>query len=106
MHRTHKRRKKTISNCPLRCHEYDRSDELKMITFNRQLNGGPAKKREKLEAKIRLAQAELEAFDVREIKTDRWIKLLEDSLVHHWIDNPDQYIKDWEANNPVDTACK
>ena len=95
-----------ISNCPRRCHEYDRSDELEMITFNRQLAGGPAKKREKLEAKIRLAQAELEAFDAREIKTDRWIKLLEDSLVHHWIDNPDQYIKDWEANNPVDTACK
>ena len=89
-----------ISNCPLRCHELDRRDELEMITFNRQLNGGPAKAREKLEAKIRVAQAELAAFDKQQTKTDRWLKLLEDSLVHHWIDNPAQYIKDWNEKNP------
>jgi len=95
-----------FSSSRLRCHELDRSDELKMITFNRQLHGGPAEEREKLEAKIRLAQAELAAFDAREAKTDRWLKLLKDSLVHHWIDKPDEYIKDWEAKNPVDTVCK
>lgn len=83
----------------LRCHELDRQDELEMIAFNRQLNGGPAVARAKLEAKVKLAQAELDAFDEIELKRDRWLKLLKDSLVHHWIDNPDQYIKEWEANN-------
>lgn len=89
-----------IRNCPLRCHEYDRRDELEMITFNRQLNGGPEAKRKKLEEKILAAQAELEAFDKAEARTDRWLKLLEDSLVHHWIDNPEKYIKDWNEQNP------
>jgi len=89
-----------ISNCPLRCHELDRRDELEMITFNRQLNGGPSKKREKLEAKIMAAQAELEAFDKAEAKTDRWLRLLEESLEHHWINNPEKYMKEWYEKNP------
>ncbi len=91
-----------ISNCPLRCHEYDRRDELEMIIANRQLNGGPAKKRAALEAKILAAQGELKAFDKAEARTDRWLKLLEDSLVHHWIDNPEKYIKDWNEQNLED----
>lgn len=89
-----------FSSCPLRCHELDRRDELEMITFNRQLNGGPEAKRKKLEKKILAAQAELEAFDKAEARTDRWLKLLEDSLVHHWIDNPEKYIKGWNEQNP------
>ncbi len=71
-----------------------------MIISNRQLNGGPAKKREKLEAKILAAQAELEAFDKAEAKTARWLRLLEESLVYHWINNPEKYMKEWYEKNP------
>ena len=88
-----------ISNCPLRCHHLDRRDELEGLKFNRQLNGGPAKKREELEAAIKNAQEKLEAFDKSQVKLDRWLKLLEDSLVHHWIDKPEQYIKEWNEKN-------
>jgi len=89
-----------FSNCPLRCHHLDRKDELEALKFNRQLNGGPTKKREELEAAIKKAQEKLEAFDKSQVNLDRWLKLLEDSLVHHWIDKPDQYIKDWNEKNP------
>lgn len=35
-----------------------------------------------------------------EARTDRWLKLLEESLVHHWIDNPEKYMKEWYEKNP------
>lgn len=83
----------------LRCHIIDRRDEIETITFNRQLNGGPAAERQKLEEALELARIELSNFDKREARINRWLRLLEDSLVYQWIDNPDEYIKEWESKN-------
>lgn len=82
----------------LRCHELDRRDELEMILFNRQLPHSTFE-RLKLEKAVLDAQDKLQAYDLAVKRQDRWVRLLKDSLVHHWIDNPDQYIKEWEANN-------
>ncbi|MNC21579.1 hypothetical protein D3C75_695630 [compost metagenome] len=82
----------------LRCHELDRRDELEMILFNRKLPYAVAE-RGKLEKVVLEAQDKLQAYDLSVKRQDRWIRLLKDSLVHHWIDNPDQYIKEWEAKN-------
>ena len=60
-----------ISSCPLRCHHLDRRDELEGLKFNRQLNGGPAKKREELEAAIKNAQEKLEAFDKSQVNLSK-----------------------------------
>lgn len=82
----------------LRCHELDRRDELEMILSNRQLPYYQ-NERAKLEKAVVDAQEELQAYDLSVKREDRWIRLLKDSLVHHWIDNPDAYIKEWEAKN-------
>jgi hypothetical protein len=82
----------------LRCHELDRKDELEMILSNRKLTYYQ-NERAKLEKAVLDAQDKLQAYDLSVKRQDRWIRLLKDSLVHHWIDNPDAYIKEWEANN-------
>lgn len=82
----------------LRCHELDRRDSLEMILFNRQLPSALAE-RGKLEKAVLEAQDKLQAYDLQVKRQDRWIRLLKDSLKYDWIDNPDQYIKEWEANN-------
>lgn len=82
----------------LRCHELDRQDELEMILSNRKLPYYQ-NERNKLEKAVLAAQDKLQAYDLSVKRQDRWIRLLKDSLVHHWIDNPDAYIKEWEANN-------
>jgi len=82
----------------LRCHELDRRDELEMILSNRKLPYY-VNERAKLEKAVLEAQDKLQAYDVSVKRQDRWIKLLKDSLAHHWIDNPDAYIKEWEAKN-------
>lgn len=82
----------------LRCHELDRRDELDMILCNRQLPYQMIERR-RIELEIEDAQEKLARFDKRKKNEDRWIQLLQDSLVHHWIDDPDQYIKEWEAAN-------
>jgi hypothetical protein len=82
----------------LRCHELDRQDELEMILSNRKLPYYQ-NERDKLQKAVLAAQDKLQAYDLSVKRQDRWIRLLKDSLVHHWIDNPDVYIKEWEANN-------
>jgi hypothetical protein len=82
----------------LRCHELDRRDELDMILSNRLLPSYVMERR-KIEIEVEEAQAKLDRYDRYKDSQDRWIRLLQDSLAHHWIDNPDQYIKDWEAAN-------
>lgn len=82
----------------LRCHELDRRDELEMILSNRHLPYYFMERR-KIEIEVEEAQAKLARYDESKARQDRWIRLLQDSLVHHWIDKPDQYIKDWEAAN-------
>lgn len=82
----------------LRCHELDRRDELENILFNRKLPYYQ-NERAKLEKAVLEAQDKLHTYDLSVKRQDRWIRLLKDSLVHHWIDNPDQYIKEWEAAN-------
>jgi hypothetical protein len=82
----------------LRCHELDRKDELNSILFNRGLSYYK-EERARLESAALEAVNKLQEYDAAVKRQDRWIRLLKDSLVHHWIDKPDEYIKEWEAKN-------
>lgn len=82
----------------LRCHELDRRDELYMILRNRLLPHYVMERR-KIEVEVEEAQAKLDRYDTYKANQDRWIRLLQDSLDHHWIDDPDGYIKKWESEN-------